>query len=100
HTLVRSATLPSLTAGKNPRWLIKPEAVKKSDVIKDRGCDQQHAIETVEQSAVAWNRCSHVLDPDVALNRRHHQIAELSGHAHDQTQPDQFHRCIDTRTGE
>src|SRR5213076_2952960 len=56
------------SASEDPRWLIEPECAKKSDVIKNRRGNQQHAIKPIEQTAVTWDRCSHVLDSDIPLD--------------------------------
>src|SRR5207248_3079903 len=100
RALVRSASLAwSSSAAENSRRLIKTKAAEVLDIVKHSRRHQEQTVKSVKQSSVAGNACPHVFDPDITFDRGQHQITELSRHAHNQTERDQFDGGIDGRGG-
>jgi hypothetical protein len=59
-----------------PRCLLGSE-VKMGDV-KEHRCGETERINAIEDSAMPRNRCAIILDPTIALDRRHYQAPEKS----------------------
>ena len=53
-------TTPSLSAGKNTRRLIQPDAEKIFHIVEKRRSHKEQAVEPVEQAAVSRNGRSHI----------------------------------------
>jgi hypothetical protein len=50
--------------------LIRAEAVEETEVVVDGGGDEEEAVETVEEAAMAREGGAHVFDAQVAFHGR------------------------------
>jgi hypothetical protein len=72
-----------LALKKNALRLPNAETDKVTDVMKHSRCDQNQAIEAIQQSAVTGDKLRRVLETQIAFDRREHQVSELAYYADD-----------------
>src|SRR6516162_5132054 len=61
-----------------------PERIIMRGHVHEQRSRVNQTVDSVQNSAVSWNSCTHVLGSDVALNHANRKIAELPANSNDQ----------------